>query len=733
MRLYNSLSRKVEELQPLEPGLVRMYSCGPTVYRYAHIGNLRSYLMADWIRRALDFQGLKVIHIKNITDVGHMRQEMLEQGEDKVIASAMAEGKTTQEIAQFYTDAFRRDEAKLGILPASHFPKATDHIEEMIQVTERLQEKGYAYEVQGNVYFAVSKFSDYGKLSGNIQGNLLEGVRAEVDPLKRDPRDFTLWKAAEPGRVLKWPSPWGDGFPGWHIECSAMSTKYLGEQLDIHTGGVDNIFPHHEGELAQSEGAFGKPFVQMWVHGQHLLADGVKMSKSMANDYTLEDLEAKGFDPMALRYLCLTVRYATRLNFTFTALKAAQRGLQRLRNRVWEWTTLASPNASGIETEEWRRIFWKRVNDDLDMPGALALTWAMTRSSMSMKSKLGLLLEFDCVLGLDLENAVQQWYISENVFNSEKRRAVLRAQLDYSTADSVRQQLGEEGFILEDAISGTRVRPKSELEKRQERWNEVSSSKEVPSLLDSPDELKFSVGIVACNYLSDVRRCIQSVLPLGEQHALEIVVVDNGSTDETSSWLEDQARQDSRVRVIHTDHVLGEAAAKNILLKQSLGTYLVLMDTSIEAKADFLTPLAQALADETVGIAGPWGLRSGDLRHFEEIEEGQADAIQAYCFAFRRALIIEVDFMRESFRFYRNLDLEYSFCFLDMGYRAMALGSLPLERHEHRVWTSLAEEERENMSQSNFRRFLKRWGHREELLLEPTLSHRHDGDHNHHD
>jgi cysteinyl-tRNA synthetase len=731
LRLSNTLSKKIEELHPLEPGLVRMYSCGPTVYRYAHIGNFRTYLMADWIRRALESQGLQVIHVKNITDVGHMRQEILEQGEDKVIASAIAEGKTPQEISQFYTDAFHRDEAKLGILPATHYPKATDHIQEMIQVTRKLEEQGYAYEVQGNVYFSVSKFPDYGKLSGNIQKELLEGVRAEVDPLKRDPQDFTLWKAAEPGRVLKWPSPWGDGFPGWHIECSAMSTKYLGEQLDIHTGGVDNIFPHHEGELAQSEGAFGKTFVKMWVHGQHLLADGVKMSKSAANDYTLEDLEDKGFDAMAYRYLCLTVQYGSRLNFTFSALRAAQRGLQRLRNRVWEWSLEASPDASGSETEGWRQAFWERVNDDLDMPGALSLTWNMTRSDMPVKSRLGLLLEFDRILSLDLDSTIQQWSVPEHVIETEKRRATLRTQKDYSTADNLRKQLSDEGFILEDAVSGTRVRPKSTLEKRQERWKEFSSSKEISSLLHVPDRLDFSVGIVACNYISDVQRCISSILPLAEKHPLEILVVDNGSTDGTSAWLEDQAAQDHRMRVIHTDHVLGEAAAKNILLKQSLGTYMVLMDTSIEATEDFLTPLAQALSDESVGLAGPWGLRSRDLRHFDEIEEGQVDAIQAYCFAFRRAVLSEVDLMRESFRFYRNLDLEYSFCFLDMGYRIMAIGSLPLQRHEHRVWTSLADEERDNLSQNNFRRFLKRWGHRQELLVEPGGDHDHVEDHHH--
>ena len=242
MKLYNTLYRTTEELRPLEPGVVRMYSCGPTVYRFAHLGNMRTYLMADWIRRALELQGLRVVQVKNITDVGHMRQEMLERGEDKVIASAIAEGKSPQEIAEFYTQAFHRDEARLGISPATHSPRATDHVSEMIQIIRRLEERGYAYEAQGNVYFNVSRFADYGKLSGNTQEALLEGVRVEADPLKRDQRDFTLWKASEEGRVLQWPSPWGDGFPGWHIECSAMSTKYLGEQLDIHTGGVDNIF-----------------------------------------------------------------------------------------------------------------------------------------------------------------------------------------------------------------------------------------------------------------------------------------------------------------------------------------------------------------------------------------------------------------------------------------------------------------------------------------------------------
>ncbi|MCH7786146.1 MAG: class I tRNA ligase family protein, partial [Chloroflexi bacterium] len=273
IRLYNTLTKQLEQVQPIDSDTVKMYTCGPTVYRDAHIGNLRSYLMADWIRRALEAQGLAVTHVKNITDVGHMRQEVLEQGGDKVIAAAIAEGKTPAEIAQFYTERFLGDEQKLNIIPARYFPKATDHIQEMLEIVERLVENGFAYEVEGNVYFEVSSFEDYGKLSGNIQeAELLEAVRVEADPLKRDPRDFTLWKLAEPGRDLKWPSIWGDGFPGWHIECSAMSIKYLGKQFDIHTGGVDNIFPHHEGEMAQSEGFTGEPVVNVWVHGQHLLA-----------------------------------------------------------------------------------------------------------------------------------------------------------------------------------------------------------------------------------------------------------------------------------------------------------------------------------------------------------------------------------------------------------------------------------------------------------------------------
>ena len=281
----------------------------------------------------------------------------------------------------------------------------------MIEIVERLVEKGYAYEADGNIYFSVAQFPDYGQLSGNIhEAELLEAVRVEADPLKRDPRDFTLWKAAEPGRMVKWPSPWGEGFPGWHIECSAMSIKYLGDKFDIHTGGVDNVFPHHEGEIAQSEGFTGEGVVSSWVHGQHLLADGVKMAKSAGNSFIMSDIEAQGLDSMAFRYLCMTARYNTRLNFTFTSLRAAQRGLQRLKNRIWQWTMEANgETANDSDVEEWTGKFFDTVNANLDMPAALALTWEMARSDLSPSTKLALMEKFDETLGLGLLDVITEY------------------------------------------------------------------------------------------------------------------------------------------------------------------------------------------------------------------------------------------------------------------------------------------------------------------------------------
>ena len=721
LRLNNTLTKRVEQVQPIEPGSVKMYTCGPTVYRDAHIGNLRSYLMADWIRRVLEVQGVRVNLVKNITDVGHMRQEVLERGEDKVIAAAIAEGKTPAEIADFYSERFFADEDKLNILPAAWFPKATDHIAEMVEIVERLVETGLAYEVEGNVYFSVSNFAQYGSLSGNIQeAELLEAVRVEADPLKRDPRDFTLWKRAETGRELRWDSPWGEGFPGWHIECSAMSIKYLGRKFDIHTGGVDNVFPHHEGEIAQSEGFTGEQVVNHWVHGQHLLADGVKMAKSAGNSFILSDIEAQAIDPLAFRYLCMTAKYSSRVNFTFTALKAAQRALLRLYNRVWEWDTLPGPTPEEDSVvHEWGDRFLDKVNDNLDLPRALAVTWWVVRSDLPPKLKLKILLEYDRVLALGLDEVSGGFRAPDDIVLLTEERSRLRQDARYDEADAIRARLDREGYVVRDTPSGSLVRSKTEWEKRQERWGSVSSSSEVASLVGETDTTDFTVAIVACNYLEDVQRCVGSALRwLGERPA-ELVVVDNGSTDGTAEWLEETAVSDPRLRVIHTDHVLGDGAAKSIALKQSRGNTVVLLDTSVEVTGDIFGPIESALDDDSVGVVGPFGLRTPDLHHFHEGEgeAGDVDAMQAYCFAFRRRRLGGVGLMRESFRFYRNLDLDYSFHFKDKGYRIVAYPDLPVALHEHRVWSALPEGERDELSRKNYGRFLDKWGDRADLLV----------------
>jgi len=718
LRIFNTLTKRVEEIQPIKAGSVGMYTCGPTVYRDAHIGNLRTYMMADWIRRVIQANGHEVYHVKNITDVGHMRQELLETGGDKVILAALAEGKTVQDITHFYADAFHRDEARVNILPAHEFPWATDHVSEMVSIVERLMSNGYAYERGGNIYFDVGKFQDYGKLSRNTGADLLEGVRAEVDPLKRDPRDFTLWKAGEPGRDLTWESPWGDGFPGWHIECSAMADKYLGREFDIHTGGVDNIFPHHEDEIAQSEAAFGKPHVRYWVHAQHLLADGAKMAKSSGNVFLLDELISRGFEPLSFRYLCLNIRYRHRMNFTFNSLRAAEKALTNLRQRVWVWRNLPGLDGSPPEMEECRRKFWALVENDLDLPGALALTWDMVRSDLSGQAKLALLLEFDQIYALDLDKVPAEYPVPEPVFATVGQRGDLREQADYPAADALRAEIVSQGYLLEDTAGPSRIRPKTPLEQQRERWPAISSSREVESLLDRPAEYDFTFILNAYSHPEDVQRCVGSMLRYSEGYSSQIIVVDNGSTDGTAEWLEEFQAAQSSVRVIHCDHNVGDAAGKNIGLKQSLGRNIIILDGSAEIVGDVLEPIDQQLADDSVGIFGPYGLTTDDLQHFhEEVERGDADAMQAYCMAFRRDRVNEVGLMRECFRFYRNLDIDYCFQFKDKGYRIVADNSLPLVRHEHRLWTELDENQRDELSRKNFGRFLRRWGNRPDLLI----------------
>jgi cysteinyl-tRNA synthetase len=714
LRLYNTLTRQKEEPQALTPGRVGIYSCGPTVYRDVHIGNLRTYLMADWLRRALEGRGLQVTHVKNITDVGHMRQELVERGEDKVIAAALAAGRPAQVVADEYTESFMRDEAALNIRPAHVFPKATEHIAQMIAMTERLRERGLAYEVDGNVYFDVERFDGYGKLSGNTGESLLQGVRADADPRKRDPRDFALWKAAEPGRTMKWPSPWGDGFPGWHIECSAMSTHHLGERFDIHTGGVDNVFPHHEDEVAQSEGALGHQVVQHWVHGQHLLVDGLKMSKSTGNSYTLSDLTTRGFDPLAFRYLCATAHYRHRLNFTFESLRAAALGLNRLRQAAFLAAEDAASTGSDADREHWELAFFEALDDDLHLPRALAVVWELVRRSDAAPGlKLRLLRRFDEVLGLDI--APEHAEAPAVVYELIDERQQMRERGWYEEADKLRDRIGADGFEVRDAPGEPVLVPK--LMPPPERVLALHSSSDVPSRIDGADELEFSLIVIARDDLPSLERATAAALKHASGHEVELIVIDNASSDGTGEWLSELADADGRVQPVFCDHNLGTAAARNVGLRLARGRYVVLLDTSIEVAGDALTPLARTLEEDGVGVVGAVGVTTEDLRDFEDAPGPDVDAVEGYLMAFRRSLLREVGLMDEKFRFYRHLDLDYSFTFRELGYHNRIVTGLPLRRHAHSDWERTPPEERDRLSKRNFYRFLKKHGHRQDLLL----------------
>ena len=742
LRLFNTLTRRIEPIDPLEPGHVRMYTCGPTVYRYIHIGNLRSFTMADWIRRALVFQGLRVTHIKNITDVGHMRQDLLDRGEDKLIAQARAEGKTPWDIARFYTEAFLADEANLRILPAHIFPRATDHLPEMIAMVERLLERGYAYEVDGNVFFAVNRFPAYGQLSGNLLAYLGQGMHtaSETDPLKRAPEDFPLWKVAEEGRIMAWDSPWGRGFPGWHIECSAMSAKYLGPRFDLHTGGVDNIFPHHEDERAQSEAASGEQFVRYWVHGQHLLTDGLKMAKSTGNAYTLADVRARGFEPLALRAFFTTALYRSRINFTFTALRAAQTGLRRLRGRAADLARLA--DSTNVSLEEVRAhphyaAFLMAVRADLNIPRATGVVWRMVKDSETAPAlRLALLRTFDEVLGLGLaddvhvddfptaaarasaaDERVGEAPAPEPVLALARERAALRAVGRYPAADALRERIAAAGFEVRD----TRERWQLVSSAAREPW--IASSQDVPSHLDELDTYGFSVALLARNNREDLERCLRGLARHAGRASVEVLIVDNGSTDDTLPYLEQLARQGAigglPMRVIFADHDLGFAAGRNAAFRACRGGIVVLLDTSIEVRGDIWQPLAALLSEPTVGVVGPFGLVTRDLKEYEESLGPDVDAVEGYFMAFRRALLREVGPAYEKFRFYRLMDVDYSLEFKRAGYRVMVDPHLA-ERvilHPHREWHSLSPEDQQTKSKKNFDIYWRRRHHSQSLLV----------------
>ena len=722
LELYDTLTRKKSALRPHEKGKFSVYTCGPTVYRDAHIGNLRSYLMADWIRRTLEILGHEVTHIKNITDVGHMRQEVLEQGDDKVIAAAIAEGKTPAQIAEFYTQRFLEDESTINILPANEFPKATEHVNEMIEIIGSLLQSALAYEVDGNIYYDINSFPTYGNLSGNIhESELQEAVRVEADPLKRDPRDFTLWKKAEGGRTLKWASPWGDGFPGWHIECSAMSMKYLGKHIDVHTGGVDNIFPHHEGEIAQSEGYTGFQVVNHWVHGQHLLADGVKMAKSAGNAFIIPDLVERGIDPLAFRYLCMTAKYRTRINFTFTSLKACETALNKLRRHYILFSKNSQNQTLNNETvKEWKKRLIGIVCEDLNMPGLVDGIWRLIESSDAADSdKAAILSSIDNLMGLGLDSTDDMYDLPEKIIGKSDERTELRASLDYERSDRLRTEIEELGYMVEDSKDYSIIRLKDSSEIREERWKTISSSSEIASKVFSESVVPVTVGVVVNGYPDDTQRCVSSLIKWTESDQTEIIVIDNGSTDLTGELLEEMTKDQENLHILHADHTLGDGSAKNILLKMAQGEIFVLLDPSVEIKGNFIKPIQGLLKDPEVGIAGLAGLKTEDLMHFHdgEGESGQVDAMQGYCFALRREDLKKVGLMRESFRYYRNLDLDYSFQFKEQGLSIIADHTLPMELHEHRGWTALSEGERDELSKKNYGRFLKKWRGRTDLLI----------------
>jgi cysteinyl-tRNA synthetase len=452
VRLYNTFTRAKEELRPLREGVVRIYSCGPTVYRYVHVGNLRTFMLPDLLRRSLEYLGYQTEQVMNITDVGHLTDDTFDRGEDKMLVSARLESKSPEQIAAHYTDAFKEDAAKLNIRPPAHYPQATHYVPQMIELIDRLIARGHAYEVGGTVYFDIASFPAYGKLSRNTTDKLLAGARGEVDPRKRQPGDFTLWKAAGEHRLQVWPSPWGQGFPGWHIECSAMSMSLFGDRFDIHTGGADNVFPHHEAEIAQSEGVTGHRVVSLWMHGGLLMLAGARMAKSAGNFFRVTELEEQGFDPLAFRYLALQAKYRTKLNFSVEGLAGADRALRQLREKIAEWSR--DDRGADDQAARYETRFRSTLADDLDLPAAMALVAELVRSEIAPGTKASLLVGWDKVLGLDLDREQSDGVLPDGASALLEARAKARAAGDFATSDRLRAELAAIGVAVADTAEG---------------------------------------------------------------------------------------------------------------------------------------------------------------------------------------------------------------------------------------------------------------------------------------
>lgn len=455
LTIWNTATKSLQKLNPIRPGHIGMYACGPTVYQRVHIGNLRAYILEDVLRRTLAADGLDVRHIVNITDVGHLTDDA-DAGQDKLEKASASTGTSAWEIARMYTDFFVQDLEAFHILKPTAMPKATDHIPEQIALIQELESKGATYRTSDGIYFDTATFPDYGKFSGQPLEEKEEGARVALNPEKKHPTDFALWKFSPAGekRQMEWESPWGVGFPGWHIECSAMARKELGQPFDIHAGGVDHIPVHHENEIAQSVAAYGTPLANVWFHIEFLLVDGQKMSKSLGNGYTSEDLVKKGFDPMDFRYFLLGAHYRQKQNFTWEALQAARNARRKLEHIVRDW------NAPLIGCTDLEAEFFEAMHDDLNTPRALSVVWKMVDGEYPTEAKAETLLKMDAVLGLGLSGVVgKKIEVPSDIAALLAERETSRNAKDWTASDRLRDEMRERGWAVEDTKDGQKAYP----------------------------------------------------------------------------------------------------------------------------------------------------------------------------------------------------------------------------------------------------------------------------------
>ncbi|MBP5648683.1 MAG: cysteine--tRNA ligase [Clostridia bacterium] len=460
MIVFNTLTRKKGELIPINDNLVKMYSCGPTVYSRAHMGNMRAYIFMDTLRRVIKFNGYNLLGVMNITDVGHLTSDA-DEVEDKMEKAAKKTGKSPWEIAEHFTGLFLKDIARLNIERPEVIAKATDHIPEMLSFVEGLVEKGYGYETSDGIYFDISKFPSYGKLSGNSHlDDNIAGARVDVNTEKHTPADFALWKKAPKEHIMQWDSPWGRSYPGWHIECSAMGRKYLGDTFDIHTGGVDHIPIHHENEIAQSEALLGHPAVNYWMHVEFMQVDGKKMSKSLGNTYTLDELEEKGYSPMSFRYFCLNTHYRKKLNFTFEGMESAKIAYSRLKALVDE-SKGSNQQADEKIISEFKENFLNAVNDDLNIPLGLGHLWMLLKNPPA-KNIYEAVIWADKVLGLSLDKdeSSERCTIPEEVKAIAEERLAARKEKNWAKSDELRNKLSELGYMVKDSKDGYELEKK---------------------------------------------------------------------------------------------------------------------------------------------------------------------------------------------------------------------------------------------------------------------------------